>query len=546
MARCLAMSDSKYVVRLPEHFLDKLHEGEIRASELLTISILFKWANWTTGVVPCASAGGLETWSNNAYCADTFCKALQRLEQMGHITRLMKVGSNRDYPVMLHNYPKLGEDGKTELINQQEVIPMKPMMISPEDARASRKSPKGRSEDAHEDAHEDTHEQTSDKVLSQSSLKSSLNNLSDVLSQIKPQGKKEGKVKKENGSSLRSEPPDSALEILKPLDHEPCELELVKAQWLNDIWRDKTKHLWLTWVDDIEKDKIVADDRNGAIRLLDAKGWTEALDTLMLTFECPKTAGIGWTDWWYWVHKFELTQKTTTAWRNKVMAAEAATHKSVLCGDCRVEVALPSRKQCMGCWIDWAQLIIREYCTHKFVLNDGICLECGHQMAEPGCCNHERLAPDGSKCVDCGKLSVTAKSSGLHNLPGSAAPPPNGQAKPEPQPEPVQMCPHGNPWNSHSCPQCDEGEVKRNQCGHGNDRCTCDTCLHPPNATCRWKECSRIYHSPDRNPNHWRFCTPDCQAKFNANEEAIRIKHGIGQPQEKKYHLAGFLDGEAE
>ena len=123
------MSESEYIVRLPEHFFDKLHEGEIRASEFLTISILYKWANWTTGMVPRASAGGLETWSNNAYCADTFCKALQRLEQMGHITRLMVVGSNRDYPVMLHNYPKLGGDGKTELINQREVIPMKPMMI---------------------------------------------------------------------------------------------------------------------------------------------------------------------------------------------------------------------------------------------------------------------------------------------------------------------------------------------------------------------------------------------------------------------------------
>jgi len=103
------------------------------------------------------SAGGLRTWSRKAYSADTFSKALQRMELMGHITRLMTRGSHDDYPVVLHNYPKIDDTGKVVMINVK-------------DTRTWQELQSGRSDEPHDETSEETSEETHDETRRRSCL----------------------------------------------------------------------------------------------------------------------------------------------------------------------------------------------------------------------------------------------------------------------------------------------------------------------------------------------------------------------------------------
>lgn len=112
--------DSSFDVRIPERYLDMLNNGEITASMLLTVTVLYKWGNWTTGRVKKASAGGLRTWTGKAYSERTFSEALHRLELMGEITRHTVPGSHKDYPITLHNYKKYDDAGKVTILNPKQ------------------------------------------------------------------------------------------------------------------------------------------------------------------------------------------------------------------------------------------------------------------------------------------------------------------------------------------------------------------------------------------------------------------------------------------
>ena len=71
---------------------------------LVTINILDRWADWNTGTVERASGEGISTWCNNTLKKNTVQKALQRLEQQGHVTRDLTLGSHQGYPVVTQNY----------------------------------------------------------------------------------------------------------------------------------------------------------------------------------------------------------------------------------------------------------------------------------------------------------------------------------------------------------------------------------------------------------------------------------------------------------
>jgi len=91
-------------VRLPVKFVDMVGDGEITPAMLNTITFLYRWADWGTGVVKKVSATGLETWSNHAYHHNTYQDALNRLEKQGHITRHMTPHSRLSYPVTINNF----------------------------------------------------------------------------------------------------------------------------------------------------------------------------------------------------------------------------------------------------------------------------------------------------------------------------------------------------------------------------------------------------------------------------------------------------------
>ncbi|MGO9270469.1 MAG: hypothetical protein ACLQOO_09490 [Terriglobia bacterium] len=91
-------------VRMPRKFAYLMRDGEITAAMYLTMSLLYTWADWDTGVVKNVSAKGLVTFSNHAFRRNTFQDALNRLEKLGHITRHMTLHSRQSYRVTINNF----------------------------------------------------------------------------------------------------------------------------------------------------------------------------------------------------------------------------------------------------------------------------------------------------------------------------------------------------------------------------------------------------------------------------------------------------------
>jgi hypothetical protein len=128
----------EYDVRIPAAMITQMMEGEITASMLLTMNMLYLWSNWNTGKVRRVCASSLCYASSEAFSANTFSEALRRLEWMGWITRHMKPGSHKWYPVTIHNY-KMTEtkDGVTRV-----------HIVNPRDIEVYETFPQGRRDDA--------------------------------------------------------------------------------------------------------------------------------------------------------------------------------------------------------------------------------------------------------------------------------------------------------------------------------------------------------------------------------------------------------------
>ena len=94
----MTSSNFTFDVRLSAELLSQLHEGHLTPAMLLTMCILYNWANWHTGRVKNVSAGGLHTWTRKAYSERTFSEALRKLELMGWITLTHEAGSTSPIP----------------------------------------------------------------------------------------------------------------------------------------------------------------------------------------------------------------------------------------------------------------------------------------------------------------------------------------------------------------------------------------------------------------------------------------------------------------
>jgi hypothetical protein len=223
------------------------------------------------------------------------------------------------------------------------------------------------------------------------------------------EGKKEGK--NEDGSSLRSSPSLSGeiQELLKPVpDDSITSLEEVRIGELCSYWWNKTDRGWMEWEADDTSD-FIGSDNFAAIRMLRQYGWIKVLDVLYLTFECPKTAGVPWTDWWFWCKQFELTHRTGNAWRNKLMAKGVESKTSKPCrnyAECKGWQVRDTL--CLDCWTDVVRALGRESCLHPHRMFHEECFECGHMKVDPETCIHEHLDEDGNQCRDCGKLRGVA------------------------------------------------------------------------------------------------------------------------------------------
>ena len=236
MTQSSTAEDQLYTVRIPEHFLDKLHEGEITAAEWLTLSILHKWANWKTGRVRNASAGGLRTWSHKAYSERTFSEALRTLELRGHLTRHMVHGSHEDYPITLHNYPVYDDAGNLQMINPKDTLTWKEL--------------EGRHGDEPSDEGSDeASDETSDKVLSSNLSQNKSENESQLSS--KSVSEKDGSPRSPSFSQSGSANPE-----LEPV---------LSAEWVTLL------HDLMPRVDD---GKVFLPQAQALVKFRDNAGWS--------------------------------------------------------------------------------------------------------------------------------------------------------------------------------------------------------------------------------------------------------------------------------
>jgi hypothetical protein len=115
-------SDLTNDVRLPLVMLQQQARGEVTTSMMTAMLWLRSWADWKTGIVEHASAGGLRTATGRAFSARTFQSAMQKLEKMGWITRHIVKGSHEDYAVTLNNYKWRDEQGNVHILNPKPLI----------------------------------------------------------------------------------------------------------------------------------------------------------------------------------------------------------------------------------------------------------------------------------------------------------------------------------------------------------------------------------------------------------------------------------------
>lgn len=104
-------------VRIPQPLFDRLRTGTITVPMFMTMGCLYRWADWHSGKVAYASAGGLRKATGDAYPLRTIQFAMKRLEELGFITRHLVDGSHEDYPVTIHNYKWLDEHGEAHILN---------------------------------------------------------------------------------------------------------------------------------------------------------------------------------------------------------------------------------------------------------------------------------------------------------------------------------------------------------------------------------------------------------------------------------------------
>ena len=109
-------------VRCPQLLFDQQKRGEITAPMFLAMVWLYSWAGWKTGIVQHASAGGLHIATFGAFSVRTYQAAMNRLEKMGWITRHIVHGSRTDFPITLHNYKWVDEEGKTHILNPKPLV----------------------------------------------------------------------------------------------------------------------------------------------------------------------------------------------------------------------------------------------------------------------------------------------------------------------------------------------------------------------------------------------------------------------------------------
>jgi hypothetical protein len=93
-----------YFIRIPYDLDDALECGKLTPCMYLVMIKLYRWADWSTGVVRKVSADRLVWATNGAYKKRTFQLALHYLDKARYISSGCVQGRNGFYPVTINNY----------------------------------------------------------------------------------------------------------------------------------------------------------------------------------------------------------------------------------------------------------------------------------------------------------------------------------------------------------------------------------------------------------------------------------------------------------
>lgn len=294
----------EFDVRIPDALVRQMMDGEITCAMLTTMTILYKWANWSTGRVKWVSSGGLRTASHKAYSDRTFRISLQRLEEMGWITRHMVPGSLKDYAVTINNYKVVDDAGKVRILNPKELKVSDPFAVMP--------------------CREGSQE-TSQKDL--------LNLLPEILPDHKPEPLPDNETKKvskkplaslaEVGEASQPQKQDKTAEALSPQaeekkrqPQEPEPDELHPGCWsIRRIWQESTGHI-LSWEDMALAHKLIVTYRYRAVgAVLRNTLWTR-----------PKSAKLRWNKFSVFAKHWERNHEEYLAW---IASNPKTTHAAV-------------------------------------------------------------------------------------------------------------------------------------------------------------------------------------------------------------------------
>ena len=290
----------EYDVRIPDALVQQMLDGEITCAMMITMVILYKWANWKTGRVRWVSSGGLRTASHKQYSDRTFRVSLQKLEGMGWITRHMTPGSHKDYPVTIHNYKFVDDAGKVHILNPKD--------IKVYDLFENAACREGSHETSYEASQETSHE---------GSQKDLLNHEFELLHEHKSSNESEP-LRKER---KKEEAPVASL---------PTPVFLPESYTLSLHSKEETRHseeataVMLKWAV-LASHGFSDKDWDAAERLVKQHRSEHVIEVMVNTLtERPKSAAMPWRDFWVFAENFDLNRDLFHAWQRGTEAKARA------------------------------------------------------------------------------------------------------------------------------------------------------------------------------------------------------------------------------
>ena len=116
-----AQPAESFFARIPYEVFEAAERGQLTATMFFSLVWLYKWADWSSGIVRNFTASRLVWASNAERGARTYERAIRNLVKGGWIVSHHRPGSKIHYSLMLSNYLALIGSRKGQILNQREI-----------------------------------------------------------------------------------------------------------------------------------------------------------------------------------------------------------------------------------------------------------------------------------------------------------------------------------------------------------------------------------------------------------------------------------------